>query len=90
MSKANIQYEILEGLINSLTKRIDKLDSQIRDIGTERDFLYKLYKEFNTTIKILSVDSKKLYEAFLGEIEEQGLSIEEVRDILKDKIKSRG
>ncbi len=90
MSKANIQYEILEGLINSLTKRIDKLDSQIRDIGTERDFLYKLYKEFNTTIKILSVDSKKLYEAFLGEIEEQGLSIEEVRDILKNKIKSRG
>ncbi len=90
MSKENIQYEVLEGLINSLTKRIDKLDSQIRDIGFEREYLYKLYKEFNNTIKIMKVDSKKLYEDFLGyldEIEEQGLSIEEVRDIIKDKTK---
>lgn len=86
----NVQYEMLEGLINGLAKRIDKLDSQIRDIGREREYLYKYGKELNGLIKLMKFDSKKLYEDFLGyldEIEEQGLSIEEVRYEIKEKIK---
>lgn len=84
---------MLEGLINSLAKRIDKLDNEIRHIGREREYLFKYGKELNNLIKLMKLDINKLYNNFLGnldEIEEQGLSIEEVRHNIKEKIKNGG
>ena len=84
---------MLEGLINGLAKRIDELDNKIRHIGREREYLYKYGKELNNLIKLMKFDSNKLYEDFLGylnEIEEQGLSIEEVRYNIKEKMKKGG
>lgn len=89
----NIQYEMLEGLINSLAKRIDNLDNGIRGISRERNFLYKYGKEFNTLFRAMKLDLNKIYEEFLRHldaIEEQGLSIEEVRYNIKEKMKKGG
>lgn len=89
----NVQYEMLEGLINSLAKRIYEIDKGITGISRERDFLYKYGKEFNTLFRAMKLDLDKIYEEFLGHldaIEEKGLSIDQVREIIRKKIKDGG
>ena len=81
---------MLEGLINSLARRVDKFDGGLNRIEFEREHLFKISKKLHDIYKRLKIDVNKLYNDFLGyldQIEKNELTIQEIRDSINDKIK---